>query len=80
MECYSPATVLQHASRTDEAAEVSISIEAVLAKLRAYDAGKCLISCTNIYFVPVSYSLTSELWSSGPDEAAHVGGGGPFTP
>ena len=78
MECYTPATMLQHASRTAEAAEVSISIEAVLATLRAFDAEKCSISCT-IYFIPVSYSLTSELWSSGAAEAVHVGGGAPFT-
>ena len=37
-------------------------------------------SCTNIYFIPVSYNLTSELRSSGPAEAAHAGGGAPFTP
>ena len=81
MECYTPATMVQHASRTAEAAEVSISIEAVLATLRAFDAEKCSISCTNIYFIPVLYSLTPELWSSGPAEAAHVvGGGGAFTP
>ena len=53
MECYTPATMVQHASRTAEAAEVSISIEAVLATLRAFDAEKCSISCTNIYFIPV---------------------------
>ena len=80
MECYTPATMLQHASRTAEAAEVSISNEAVLATLRPFDVEKCFISYTNIYFVPVSYSLTSELWSSGPVEAPHVGGGAPFTP
>ena len=80
MECYTRATMLQHASRTADAAEVSISIEVVLASLRAFDAEKCSISCTNIYFIPVSYSLTSELWSSGPAEAAHEGGGAPFTP
>ena len=41
MECYSPATMLQHAFRTAEAAEVSISIKAVLATLRrAFDAEK----------------------------------------
>ena len=61
MECYTPATMLQHASRTTEAAEVSISIDAVLATLRAFDAEKCSVSCTNIYFIPVSHSLTSEL-------------------
>ena len=61
MECYTPATMPQHASRTAEAAEVSISIEAVLATLRALDAEKCFIPCTNNYFIPVSYSLTSEL-------------------
>ena len=72
--------MLQHESRTAEAAEVSISIEAVLATLRAFDAEKCSISCTNIYFIPVSYCLTSELWSADPAEAAHVGGGAPFTP
>ena len=79
MECHTPDTMLQHASRTAGAAEVSISIEAVLATLRAFDAEKCSISCTNIYFIRVSYSLTSEFWS-GPAEAAHVGGGAPFTP
>ena len=72
--------MLQHECRTGEAAEVSISTEAVLATLRAFDAEKCSISCTNVYFIPVSYSLTSELWSSGPTEAAHVGGGDPFKP
>ena len=61
MEYYTPATMLQHASRTAEAAEISISIEAVLAILRAFDAEKCSTSCTNIYFIPVPYSLTSEL-------------------
>ena len=80
MDCYTPATMLQHASRTAEAAEVSKSIEDVLATLRAFDARKCSISCTNIYFIPVSYGFTSELLSSGPAEAAHVGGGAPFTP
>ena len=38
---YQGATMLQHASRTSEAAKVSISIEAVLATLRAFDAEKC---------------------------------------
>ena len=33
MECDTPVTMLKHASRTAEAAEVSISIEAVLATL-----------------------------------------------
>ena len=80
MECYSPATVLQHASRAAETAEVSISILAVLATLRDFDAEKCSVSCTNIYFILVSYSLTSELWYCGPAEAAHVGGEAPFTP
>ena len=68
--------MLQHASRTAEAAEVSISIEAVLATPHAFDAEKCSISCTSIYFIPVSYSLTAAVWSSGPVEAAHVAGGG----
>ena len=80
MECYTPAITVQHVSRTAEAAEVSISIEAVLATLRAFDAETWSISCINIYFIPVPYSLTSELWSSGPAEAAHVGDGAPFTP
>ena len=48
--------MLQYVSRTAEAAEVSISIEAVFATLRAFDAEKCSISCTNIYFIPVSYT------------------------
>ena len=61
MECDTPATMLQHAPRTAEAAEVSISIEAALATLRAFDAEKCSVSCTNIYFIPVSYSLPFEL-------------------
>ena len=72
--------MLQHASRTAETAEVSNSIEAVRATLHAFDAEKCSISCTNIYFIPVSYSLISDLWSSDPAEAAHVGGGAHFTP
>ena len=38
MECYTPATMLQHASRTAEAAEVSISIEYVFSTLRSFDA------------------------------------------
>ena len=54
--------------------------QSVLATPRAFDAEKYSISCTNIYFIPVSYSLTSESWSSGPAEAAHVGGGAHFTP
>ena len=60
---YTPATMQQHASRTAEAAEVSSSIEAVLATLRAFDAEKCSISCTNIYFIQYYtwYSLTSGL-------------------
>ena len=57
MEGYTPATMLQRASRTAEAADVSISIEGVLATIRAFDAEKCSISCTNIYFVPVSYQV-----------------------
>ena len=61
MEFYTPATMLQHASRTAEAVEISISIEAVLATLRAFDADKRSISCIEIHFIPVSYSLTSEL-------------------
>ena len=44
--------MLQHPSRTAEAAEVSISIEAVLATIRTFDAEKCYISCTNNYFIP----------------------------
>ena len=77
MECDDPATMLQHASGTAEAAEVSISIETVRATLRVFDAERCSISCTKFYFIPVSNSssLTSELWSSAPPEAAHVGGG-----
>ena len=54
--------------------------QSVLATLHALDAEKYSISCTIIYFIPVSYSLTSELSPSGPAEAAHVGGGAPFTP
>ena len=80
MECYTPATMLQHASRIAEAADISISIEAVLSTPHAFDAGKCSISCTNIYIIPVSYSLTAAVWSSGPVGAAHVGGGAPDTP
>ena len=53
--------MLKRASRTAEAAEVSISIEAVLPTLRAFDADKSSISCTKSYLFPVSYSLTSEL-------------------
>ena len=44
MECYTPATTLQHAPRTAELAEFPISIATVLATLRAFDAGKMLIS------------------------------------
>ena len=78
MECYDPATMLQHASGTAEAAEVSISIETVRATLRVFDAEICFTSCTKFYFIPVynTSRLTSELWSS----AAHVGGGALFTP
>ena len=53
--------MLQHASGTAEAAEVSTLIEAVLATLRVFDAEKRFIPCTNIYLIPVSYILTSEL-------------------
>ena len=49
MECHTPATMLQNASRTAEAAEVSQIDEAVLATLRHFDAEKCSISCSNIY-------------------------------
>ena len=38
MKRHTPATMQQHASRTAKAAEVSISIEAVLATLYAFDA------------------------------------------
>ena len=55
MECCTPATVLQHLSYAAEAAEVSDSIEAVLATPCAFDAEKCSISCANIYFIPVPY-------------------------
>ena len=48
MECYSAATMLQHASRSADAAYASISIDAVLATLRAFDAENCSISCTNV--------------------------------
>ena len=75
-----PATLLYHASHTFEASEVSISIEAVLATLRAFDPEMLSISCTNIPYILSQYNLTSKLLSSGPAEAAHVGGGAPFTP
>ena len=80
MECRTPVTMLQYASRTGEVAEVSISTEAFHATIHAFDAEKYSISYSNIYFFPVSYSLTSELWHSGPAEAAHVNGGAPFAP
>ena len=67
-------------TRLAQLRRLKFQFQSVLATLRAFDAEKCSISCTNIYFIPVSYSLTSELWFSGPAEAAHVGGGGPFTP
>ena len=79
MECYTPATMMQHASRTAEATEVSISIEAVLATLRVFDVEKWSLAPTFI-LSRVSFSLTSELWSSGPAKAAHVGVGAAFTP
>ena len=50
--------MLQHASRTAEASEVSISIEAVLATLRAFDAEN--VPSLAPIFIAVSYSLTSE--------------------
>ena len=34
----------------------------------------------HLFFIPVSHNLTSELWSSGPAEAAHEGAGAPFSP
>ena len=80
MECYTPSTMLQHTSRTAEAAEVSISIEAVLATLRACDPEMSPISCTNILYTLSQYYLISTSLSSGPAEDAHVGGGAPFTP
>ena len=50
MECYTLATMLQRASRTAEAAEVSISIEAVLATLRAFVAEQIsVLAKKNIY-------------------------------
>ena len=75
-----PAYILQHASRTAEAAEVSTSFEAVVATLRVFGARTTSISCTKIYFIPVSYSVTSELRSSGHAEATHVGDRTRFTP
>ena len=42
--------------------------------------GKMFLSCTNIYFTPISCRLTSELRSFGPSEAAHAGGGASFAP
>ena len=78
MECYTPATMLQHASRTAEAAEVSISIRP--CHTTRFWCGKMFHILHQHLFIPASYSLTSELWSSGPAEAAHVGGGAPFTP
>ena len=55
-------------------------IEAVLAKLRVFDPEMFSISCTNIPYILSQYNLTSKLLFSGPTEAAHVGGGAPFTP
>ena len=74
--CYSTVT---H-SHTVEASEVSISIEAVLATLRAFHREILSISCTNIPYILSQYISTSKLLSSGPAEAAHLGGGAPFTP
>ena len=59
MECYTPATMLQHASRTAEAAEVAISTRP-RHTTRVW-CGKYSISSTDNIFIPVSYSLTSEL-------------------
>ena len=52
---WSAIPLLQHASLTAEAAEVSISIEAVLATLCAFVAEKCSISCTNRLFTLSRY-------------------------
>ena len=59
MECYTPATTLQHAPRTAELAEFPIAIATVLATLRAFDAEKCSSLGTKNYFMPVSYSLST---------------------
>ena len=62
-------------TRLAQLKRLRLQFQSVLATLRGFDAEKCSISWTNIYFIPVSYSLTSELWSSGPAEAAHVAAG-----
>ena len=81
MECYTPATTLQHAPRTAELAEFPISIATVLATLRAFDAEKCSSLGTKNYFMPVSYSYQPPIFDLlAPVEAAHVGGGASFMP
>ena len=39
-----------------------------------------LLMNKNVPSIAQTFILTSELWSSGPAEAAHVRGGAPFTP
>ena len=58
-------------TRLAELRWLRLQFQSVLATLRAFDAEKCSVSCANIFFFSVSYSLTSELRSSGPAEAAH---------
>ena len=47
-------------TRLEQLTGLRLRFQSVLATLRAFDVEKCPISCTNMYFVPVSYSLTSE--------------------
>ena len=48
-------------TRLAQLRRLRLQFQSVLATLRAFDAEKCAIFCTNIYFIPVSYSLTCEL-------------------
>ena len=74
MECYTPATMLQHASRTAEAAEVAISIRPCHAT-RFWCEKMFHLLHQRLFYPGITYSLTSELWPFGPAEAARVGGG-----
>ena len=48
-------------TRLAQLRRLRFQFQPVLATLRAFDAEKCYISCTNIYSIPGSYRLTSEL-------------------
>ena len=74
--CYSTATGVSH-SCGGWGFHYNWSRPCRTTRLRS---GIISISCTNIPYILSHYNLVSNLLSSGPAEAAHVGGGAPVTP